>query len=81
MRTQSFLATCLALASLAFVPASYAKDKKRPEKAKLAKECTDKGGTWNKKKKKCTPAPEKASAPKDESTDLNHDSSAPTDPE
>lgn len=56
MQSRFFIST-LTVLSLSLASAAMAKDHKKADKTKVAKECTDKGGTWDKKKKKCTPAP------------------------
>lgn len=65
MQSRNF-ALCLAVFSLTLAPLASAKEHKRADRTKVVKECTDKGGTWDKKKKKCTPAQKTNS-----STDVN----------
>ncbi|MCX6129003.1 MAG: hypothetical protein NTX25_08050 [Proteobacteria bacterium] len=70
----------LSLAFVALVGSSVAlAGGKHADKSKASKECTEKGGTWDKKKKACNLA-KAEEAPKTETT-APDDKAAPANPE
>src|SRR3712207_4494208 len=64
MKALNVLLSTLLLSSLAAAPVALSKEGKKAGKAAM-KECTDKGGQWDKKKKTCsvTETPSQADAP------------------
>jgi len=72
MRFKGLNTTALVFVALFSSSLAVAKGKGAPSKA--AKECTDKGGTWEKKKKKCDMAKteETVSAPAAGTTPADH---------
>ncbi|RZA23705.1 MAG: hypothetical protein EOP10_12005 [Proteobacteria bacterium] len=53
MQTSRLLALGFTIMNLSLAPIASAKEHKKADKTKLSKECTEKGGTWNAKRKKC----------------------------